>query len=58
MDLICYLKRLNSRCKISGHYLRAIFSSEVPLSDNNAPIYTKDVDNTPSVLLKWLKKAG
>jgi hypothetical protein len=32
--------------------------SEVPLSDNNAPIYTKDVDNTPSVLLKWLKKAG
>ena len=27
---------------------------EVPLSDNNAPIYTKDVDNTPSVLLKCL----
>ncbi|HIM54884.1 MAG TPA: DNA-protecting protein DprA [Gammaproteobacteria bacterium] len=27
---------------------------EVPLSGNNAPIYTKDVDNTPSVLLKCL----
>lgn len=27
---------------------------EAPLSDNNAPIYTKDVDNTPSVLLKCL----
>ncbi len=27
---------------------------EVPLSDHNAPIYTKDVDNTPSVLLKCL----
>ena len=27
---------------------------EVPLSGNNAPIYTKDVDNTPPVLLKCL----
>jgi len=27
---------------------------EVPLSGNNTPIYTKDVDNTPSVLLKCL----
>lgn len=27
---------------------------EAPLSVNNAPIYTKDVDNTPSVLLKCL----
>lgn len=27
---------------------------EMPLSGNNAPIYTKDVDNTPSVLLKCL----
>ncbi|TEU20711.1 MAG: DNA-protecting protein DprA, partial [Gammaproteobacteria bacterium] len=27
---------------------------EVPLLVNNAPIYTKDVDNTPSVLLKCL----
>ncbi|RUM83303.1 MAG: hypothetical protein DSZ18_03335, partial [Candidatus Thioglobus sp.] len=28
--------------------------SEVPLSGNNMPIYTKYVDNTPSVLLKCL----
>ncbi|MBT3195862.1 MAG: DNA-protecting protein DprA [Candidatus Ruthia sp.] len=27
---------------------------EAPLLGNNAPIYTKDVDNTPSVLLKYL----
>ena len=27
---------------------------DMPLSDNNTPIYTKDVDNTPSVLLKCL----
>jgi len=26
----------------------------VPLLGDNAPIYTKDVDNTPSVLLKCL----
>ena len=27
---------------------------EMPLSGNNAPIYAKYVDNTPSVLLKCL----
>lgn len=27
---------------------------DTPLPDNNTPIYTKDVDNTPSVLLKCL----